>query len=341
VAESYRGLPVIDFDESSIPGEHHFEVFHDSTAPLFDTAPLTDETTFRCTATDYLVDDLVVSRLRYDAQALRRPYPRVSSGESDWITLQVYTHGGLRGHVGEESALELDATRVGIVDLSHMFAAWSAPSDVIWVGFPRHRLECAPELAASPGAPTWARSSARGRALAARVADLWRSLPEARAEEAPDLADGITETVNRILRPGDLALADHDLRLAMRDHIAANLDDLDLDVDTLRAVFHCSRSSIYRVFEEDGGVARHIREQRLLRCFDELARPAKLPRRVSHVATRWGFENPSHFHRLFTQRFGLAPSALNTSSIRHPRPALDDRALDARVTQFHDWARST
>jgi AraC-like DNA-binding protein len=340
VSELCDGLPVLAFDAPSVPRSHHFEVFHDTTAPLFDTAVLGDEGAFRCATVDYLVDDLVVSRLCYDAQTLRRPYPRVRAGESDWVTLQIYARGGLRGHVGEESVLDLTPNRVGILDLTHTFAAWSPSSDVVWVAFPRHRLECAEELATTPQAPTWARDSIRGRALAATVTDLWRRLDVAHADEAGRLADMITETVNRVLRPGDLTLCDRDLHLAMKDHIAAHLDDLDLGIDSLRATFHCSRSSIYRAFEEEGGVARYIREQRLLRCFEELARPTKLPRRVSHVATRWGFDNPSHFHRLFTQRFGLPPSALNGSPARPDRAAVHAPALDARIQRFHDWAIS-
>lgn len=67
--------------------------------------------------------------------------------------------------------------------------------------------------------------------------------------------------------------------------IKANLSDLVLGLDDLRAAFHCSRSSGYRCFEQHGGVASYIREQCLHRCFDELAQPTELPRRIADVAT--------------------------------------------------------
>ena len=300
---------MLSFDGTSLEGEQHFALFHETTAPLFDTGLLGDEGAWRCETTDYLVDDLVVSHLRHDGQTLRRTRAQVGEGESDWITLQMYRRGSVRGHVGESSGLALDAGRIGIVDLAQPFTAWTTAVDVIWVGFPRHRIDAAAELAATPSSPTWTRDTMRGHTLAAVVNDLWSRLPETRADEAGELADSITETVNRVLRPDELALDDQALLVAIKDHIAAHLDDLTLDVDALRASFNCSRSALYRVFDQEGGVARHIREQRLLRCFEELARPASLPRRVSEVATRWGFENPSHFHRLFTRTFGLPPSA--------------------------------
>jgi AraC-like DNA-binding protein len=332
---------VLTFDDRSIAPQHLFEVFHDTTAPLFDTAPMSDGASCRCAATDYLVDDLVVSKLSYDAQTFRRRRAHVRDGASDWITLQVYRRGGIRGSIGDGREIAIDASNVGVVDLSLPFAVYSEPSVVIWVGFPRDRLERADELAALGEAPTWSLDSTRGRALVASATDLWERLGAARPEDAGDLAGEITDTVNRVLRPGHFAPTDHGRRLAIKEFIAANLDDLDLNVDTVRAAFHYSRSSIYRLFDSEGGIARYIREQRLLRCFDELTQPGRSPR-VREVATRWGFDNPSHFHRLFTRRFGLAPSNLAAARrARSARERVDDPILDQMIGEFHAWAAST
>jgi hypothetical protein len=217
---------VLTFDDRSIAPQHLFEVFHDTTAPLFDTAPMSDGASCRCAATDYLVDDLVVSKLSYDAQTFRRRRAHVRDGASDWITLQVYRRGGIRGSIGDGREIAIDASNVGVVDLSLPFAVYSEPSEVIWVGFPRDRLERADELAALGEAPTWSLDSTRGRALVASATDLWERLGAARPEDAGDLAGEITDTVNRVLRPGHFAPTDHGRRLAIKEFIAANLDDL-------------------------------------------------------------------------------------------------------------------
>ena len=91
-----RGFPVLVFDEASIPVEYQFEVFHDTTAPLFDTRPLSRAASTHAGAIDYLVDDLVVSRLRYGAQVLRRR-PDHTSVAGDCLAVQLYYRGGLRG----------------------------------------------------------------------------------------------------------------------------------------------------------------------------------------------------------------------------------------------------
>jgi len=139
VAIGSGGLPVLEFDARSIDAEHLFESFHNTTAPLFDTYPGSSVDAPRYEATDYLVDDLIVSRLRYDALTMRRLASHVRPTETDWITLQVYLRGGLRGHCGGDTSLTIDTTTVGMLDLSHTFAAYSEPSDVIWVCFPASR----------------------------------------------------------------------------------------------------------------------------------------------------------------------------------------------------------
>ena len=80
-------------------------------------------------------------------------------------------------------------------------------------------------------------------------------------------------TVNAALDPDDYAPSDHDLATAMQDYVKVNLSDLGLDASVLQAVFHCSRATVYRCFKRHAGVAAYIREQRLLRCFEQLTPP--------------------------------------------------------------------
>lgn len=337
MASGSAGLPVLEFNARSIDEEHLFESFHNTTAPLFDTYPGSSIEVPRYEATDYLVDDLIVSRLRYDALTMRRVAAHVRPNETDWITLQVYRRGGLSGHCGDTS-LTIDTATVGMLDLSHTFAAYSEPSDVIWVCFPRDRLQDAESLAPGSEMPAWSRNSERGRALAASVQDLWGRLAHADVNDGGDLAAEVTESVNRALHPGDYTPTDRSQRRTMKDYIAANLDDLVLDADRVRTAFHCSRSAMYRIFQDDGGVAHHIREMRLVRCADELTRHASADWRISEIATNWGFENPSHFHRIFNEKFGVSPSTMRASFGQQAHRSVEDPRVCEMISEFHNWA---
>jgi AraC-like DNA-binding protein len=163
-------------------------------------------------------------------------------------------------------------------------------------------------------------------------------LPATPASQASTTADRLVDAVRSALEPGDFRPSDAALAVAVKSHVLAHLDDLGLTSAELLRTFHCSRATLYRLFKEEGGVATFIRDQRLDRCLDELLSPAAADRPIRETATRWGFENPSHFHRLFTSRFEAPPSAVKVR--RRARPGWVDRTQDRqKIRTFHTWAR--
>jgi len=61
---------------------------------------------------------------------------------------------------------------------------------------------------------------------------------------------------------------------------------------------------------EDATVGRLIRNRRLDKCHQELQNPAFAEKPISQIAYSWGFNNPSHFSRIFKERFGKSPQAM-------------------------------
>lgn len=94
--------------------------------------------------------------------------------------------------------------------------------------------------------------------------------------------------------------------IAVRDLIARDLSSADLGVAKLMGAIGISRTALYRLFEEDGGVQAYIRQQRLARVRSDLA-TADPRARIADIAARWGFDDPAYFSRIFRQRFGMSP----------------------------------
>lgn len=329
------GLPFLTFDDASIPVERQFEVFRDTTAPLFDTRPLDSAATPHVSALDYFVDGLIVSRLCYSPQVLNRT-PRHHSVAGNCLSVLLHYRGGWRGTIGADTNVQLDPDHVAIVDFGRPLACWTGDSDVIWIIIPRSRLD----PSAWPKQATIARFhilSPRGRILTAAVERIWAEVTSSPEHSAAELAGGIIDAACSVLRAGDFTPDDRTMTRAMKDYIRDNLHDVCLDVDRLRATFFCSRTTIYRLFHADGGVAKYIRDQRMLRCFDELTRAPAARSTVARTATRWGFDNPSHFNRLFKAAFGLSPSTV----VGRPAVAHGHRhsaSSSARIARFHAWA---
>jgi AraC-like DNA-binding protein len=330
------GLPALHWDDA-IPAADRFDVFNDASRSLWLRLPATQDT-FECDAADYLVDDVIVYYLRYDAHAIIRTPAQVATGLSDGISVQLYRRGSIRGAVGEVD-LYAAPDRIVLQDLAHPFSVWTDDSEVIGVIVPRARIDCHDWIRVRAPVISWRVDSPTGRVLASALTTLWAELPRAEMSDGPPLASSLVGLLNGLLQPGrehedDVRRA---LDVAIREYIADHLDDLALDVDTLRRLFFCSRATLYRLFEGDGGVAKYIRDARLRACMHDLALPSASRKHIARIATRWGFENPSHFNRLFKQTFGVVPSAVGgvtVASNERPRTRYHTETLNSWVREL-------
>lgn len=99
-----------------------------------------------------------------------------------------------------------------------------------------------------------------------------------------------------------------------RRYIRAHHGDPGLTPERIAGALGASRSSLYRAFEPEGGVAEAIRRARL-----EAARRALEDRadgrRIGEIAFACGFTSEAHFSRAVRQAFGAPPSSLRAAAV--------------------------
>lgn len=115
-------------------------------------------------------------------------------------------------------------------------------------------------------------------------------------------------------RRGDLAV--------VKEFIDKSLALESLDVALIGHRFGMSRSSVYRLFESEGGLANYIRRRRLLHAFSLLVSPPPEGRlRILDVAVECGFSSDMVFARAFRKMFSLTPSAVRSmAALQTPEP---------------------
>lgn len=97
-------------------------------------------------------------------------------------------------------------------------------------------------------------------------------------------------------------------RVRIREHIEAHLDNPDLTPTQVAAALHISTRYLHHLFDEgDETLARHIQNRRLEECAEALTDPAPRGRTVTEIALSHGFNNPSHFSRVFRARYNTTP----------------------------------
>ena len=120
------------------------------------------------------------------------------------------------------------------------------------------------------------------------------------------------KTTDRALTPAEETLTESHSReyaflTRVREILEPNLSEEAFGIADLCVSLGMSRSQLYRKFAAltDSSVYHFIRNFRLDKARD-LLRSTDL--NVAEVAYDTGFKNPSHFSRVYTQQFGIAPS---------------------------------
>mgnify|MGYP006295997815 CR=1 FL=1 len=233
------------------------------------------------------------------------------SGDS-WIVLNYLRCGSISTVLDHHAHTRLGPGSLCVMDWSVPHVSVASDYELVTVAFPRSELPAAELMGRRTPAVTWAPDSAQGEILANALENLLAQLPRLDDHEAAALAAGLTGLVGGLLlaeggllrnRYSETSRAD-----AMRQFVNEHLREPGLGVQMLCEHFHCSRATVYRMFEDEGGVASYIQRQRLHACMRELTRIQSPPKGVlEQVASAWGFTNPHRFSRLFRAQFNLSP----------------------------------
>lgn len=103
-------------------------------------------------------------------------------------------------------------------------------------------------------------------------------------------------------------------RLRIRRYVEQHLGDCDLSPQSIAREFRISRRYVHKIFATDEeSVSRYILRRRLERCHRALTDAMQRSKTISVIAFEWGFNNTTHFGRVFRERYGVAPSAVHRS----------------------------
>ena len=253
----------------------------------------------------------VIGHGRSNGQTLRRSDAQARRAGFDSISL-ILAYSPAAGRAGERSF----ACRPGSI----LFLDLARPSESRWSGLdvinlvvPRDQL------------PIWlSGADLHGLSLAPGdpAARLIASHLSAFAEVAAQLTEAQGETaLNAALLLADRALAGapasapaqkaalyRAVREAANRYLETRILDPRLNADRIARACAVSRATLYRAFEDQGGVVRHLQRRRLDLAREALARRIDGMPAIADIAAAHGFSSPAHFSRAFRDRFGMPPS---------------------------------
>lgn len=276
-----------------------------------EVSPLTTPWSLQRDIESWRVDGLLLSRWSMSAARHERSKALADSGGNDWLLLRMLQHGRQALCIEDRHHVTATTDTLLLTDWSLPWACNSSDCDLITIGIPRSRLPASKLLNRKIPALSWERSSAEGTQLAAMVELLWHQLPNLDAASAHGIALGLVGFLDGLLGNHPLLLraqyANTSRLAAMKSLLNERLRDPELGVATLCEHFGCSRATVYRLFERDGGVAAFILQQRLQRCLRELTSgPWPAEASLEALARRWHIGGASRLERLFATHYGLS-----------------------------------
>ena len=186
-----------------------------------------------------------------------------------------------------------------------------------------------------------------GRMLADYILLVERNLPTLDADAAGRLGTAVEAMLLACLAPtSERQLAtSHQIRLTLmervRQSVRRNLRSPSLGLAKLCREAATSRSQLYRLLEDEGGVARYIQRQRLTEGFSILC-DARNNLPIGQIADMLCFSDSSSFSRAFRREFGVSPTDVRAATYAGLRPAPDGKSpvgVDTRT--FSDCLRSS
>ncbi|MFS2108833.1 helix-turn-helix domain-containing protein [Sphingomonas sp. Sphisp140] len=304
-----RGIKTDHYTTAGFPAADRHDLWSargwPSIASVFDSTPIGP---FHTTAENVLLDGVPVSYSHGTARRFERTPERIAADGIDALGISVLLEGRTHGSAAGLPFVA-EAGEVVLLDLTQVSSVVISENRSIQFAVPRDRAE----LEIGPVEPLHGRVI--GRAAAAllhghlvQLAEGMKYIPET---DAARVARTLIDMLALAIRAeGEAALGEsavQSLALRVRGEIHRNLGSPGLNAASLCRRFAISRSTLHRLFEEEGGIQSYIRATRLDAARTALLTPPRADR-IGDIAERLGFSDAAHLSRLFRQRFGESPS---------------------------------
>jgi AraC-like DNA-binding protein len=329
-------LRPLAFSTRELAPEDQFAAWREHMAVLYDVKMPEDTsatTGFVADHTVWNIGGMLVVQQRSPAYRFSLTADRLRSSPIDHWYIVLLKKGSMWTEVAGRVA-ESHSEEILFGSLGNPFSGRLTANEALVLYLPREMFA---DRSASLDALTNTVLSGSG---AAALADYLRSL-ESRLSMLvkDDLATVLNTTCEMIfhhlepLRGNDTPRQQTNDRTLMeraRLYVQKNLSNAGLSPAKMAIALGVSRTRIYTLFEQSGGVFHYIQRCRLQAAHVALSNPTD-KQRIMGVAEAVGFKSAAHFSRAFSKEFGYSPrDAINKS--------LASRRAHARIDHRDDGA---
>jgi AraC-like DNA-binding protein len=338
------------FDLSPIEHSRRFEFWHDVGSliqrPVLTEAVAAETLYVRAELT--LLDEVVSGQMTASAQTFERTSKMIKSDHIDNFLLILVESGSV---IYSSKSCEYHAQPGDLLLIDHdesSCSQWSAHNQ-IYAAFPRILLTRIGNMSA--GTKVLKSGSGRALVLGQYLQSFWALHKTQALEENLRLVKGLVYLTQ--LYFGDSGTrADYTIESehhqpmvdTIKHWVNSQLHRRDLNPEEICERFHVSRSTLYTLFQPDGGVRNYVQMRRLTKALHILqSTDSRIA--ISTIARQLGFSSLSSFTRAFSNHWGLSPrearkradSQRQSSGAGTPQPQKDSIInLKEKSTRYYN-----
>jgi AraC-like DNA-binding protein len=311
------------FETTSLPPREQFSAWHAWYSSLLDTAVTrTEDEGFAARSETWSLRGLTISDGDAPAITTLRTKTLIRRNPVDHWVLTLYRRGTVALSTPGES-LTVEPGVPFVVSLADEMT--TTKNEYSRVQFYLSRDAFAGIAALLDGARAKPLRTPEGKLLADYMMLFVNNLRDLPAEDGPRLVTAVEAMVAACLAPSAdraasaQAQSDFTLMERVRRSVRAHLRSPSLGPDKLCRETATSRSQLYRLLEDEGGVAHYIQRQRLSESFAMLCDVSNaLP--IGRIAEVLCFADASSFSRAFRREFGMSPRDVRAASLAGLQP---------------------
>ena len=313
-----NGIVHSRFDLAGLPQQQQLPAYCEQLGNVIEVVPSREQIgrPFACINDRYDIGEFRISDTYTDRVVIERTIARISRDNVRSIGFTIFLDGDL--HVantpGRKREFALSGGSVLATDLDQPIRVARQACRYLTFVVPRNLLQ---HVFSDPGAihgrlldagnPATQLVVMRAKALVEnfrhmpfedarrRLADLVQLIADAFGQEAR--LSGSKPAVSRAL-----------MFEFVRSYVRANLPDDGLSPQSVIDSLRLPRSTIYRLFEHEGGLGAYIQHLRLRVAADELIRTPWIP--IKDIGYSLGFKSAAHFTRAFQSVYEITPREL-------------------------------
>ncbi|WP_248556983.1 helix-turn-helix domain-containing protein [Paraburkholderia terrae] len=320
-----NGIAYNRFDVAGLPLQQQLLAYWEQLGQVIEVVPSHEQLRqpFICINDRYDIGEFRMSDTYTDDVVIERTIARISRDAARGIGFTIFLDG--ENHSAMTHATKREYTVLGgsvfATDLDQPIRLARHACRYITLVVPRNQLE---HVFADPGA-IHGRMLEPNRHGTRLIVQRARMLVENfRYMQFEDARRGVTDLVQLIaaafgeeagLSGSKRAISRALMFESARRHVRANLHESGLSPESVIESLGLPRSTIYRLFEHEGGLGAYIRHLRLRAAADDLVRFPKVP--IKDIGYSVGFKSASDFARAFRRTYEMTPQEMRLNDYRY------------------------